>query len=87
MPSWMAWVQRPSGLIKMEGSASALIKVKNVSWKQISIIDLNHYRIVLLKKIFANSYVLTNPLLLDIVLYWQLVRWIKSLKQTAEEII
>jgi hypothetical protein len=23
MPSWMAWVQRPSGLIKVEGSASA----------------------------------------------------------------
>ena len=23
MPSWMAWVQRPSGLIKLEGSASA----------------------------------------------------------------
>ena len=22
MPSWMAWVQRPSGLIKVEGSAS-----------------------------------------------------------------
>ncbi len=24
MPSWMAWVQRPSGLIKVEGSTSAL---------------------------------------------------------------
>ena len=22
MPSWMAWVQRPRGLIKVEGSAS-----------------------------------------------------------------
>jgi hypothetical protein len=23
MPSWMAWVQKPNGLIKVEGSASA----------------------------------------------------------------
>jgi len=23
MPSWMAWVQSPSGLLKVEGSASA----------------------------------------------------------------
>ncbi len=29
MLSWMAWVQRPSGLIKMEGSASAF-KVESV---------------------------------------------------------
>ncbi len=47
MPSWMAWVQRPSGLIKMQGSTSALreatlIKVENVSQKQILIIDLKH---------------------------------------------
>ncbi len=45
MSRWMAWVQRLSGLIKMEGSASAL-KVENVSWKRISIIDLNHYQIL-----------------------------------------
>jgi hypothetical protein len=43
-------VQRPSGLIK-EGEAQALlrafslIKVENVSWKQISIIDLNRYKV------------------------------------------
>ncbi len=35
-------MQRPSGLIKLEGSASAFI-VDNVSFKQISIIDLNLY--------------------------------------------
>jgi hypothetical protein len=45
MPSWKAWVQRPSGLIKMEGSASAfnssyLVKVENVASKQILIIHL-----------------------------------------------
>ncbi len=32
MPSWMAWVQRPSCLFKTEGSASTF-KVENVSWK------------------------------------------------------
>ncbi len=36
----MAWVQRPSGLIKMEGSASAF-KVKTVSWMRISIFKIN----------------------------------------------
>ena len=41
----MAWVLRPSGLIKMEESASAF-KVENVSWKQILIIDLKCYRIL-----------------------------------------
>jgi hypothetical protein len=40
----MAWVLRPSGLIKMEESASAF-KVENVSWKRILIIDLKCYRI------------------------------------------
>ncbi len=46
----MARLQRPSGLIK-EGEAQGLleeitlIKVQNVSCKQISIIDLNHYQI------------------------------------------
>ncbi len=40
MPSWMAWVQIPSGLIKGKGSASAF-NVENVSWIQILIIDLN----------------------------------------------
>jgi hypothetical protein len=48
----MALVQRPSGLIKVEGSTiafkreSTLIKVENVSWKQISIINLNSYWIL-----------------------------------------
>ncbi len=41
----MAWVQRPSGLIKIEGTTTAF-KVENVSWKQISIIDLNFYWIL-----------------------------------------
>jgi hypothetical protein len=42
MLSWKAWVQRPSGLIKMEGSASTfkIMKVENVALKSISIIDL-----------------------------------------------
>ena len=48
MPSWMAWVQRPSGLIKMEGSGSTF-KVENVSWKQISIIDL-----IIVEYIYVN---------------------------------
>jgi hypothetical protein len=47
----MARLLRPSGLIK-DGGAQALlaeitlIKVENVSWKQILIIDLNHYQII-----------------------------------------
>ncbi len=41
----MAWGLRSSGLIKMEGSTRAF-KVENVSWKRISIINLNHSRIV-----------------------------------------
>ncbi len=41
----MAWVQRPSGLIKIEGNATAF-EVENVSWKRISIIDLNFYWIL-----------------------------------------
>ncbi len=45
MSSWMALVQRPSSLIEMEGSASALI-IGNVSWKGISMINLNHYQIL-----------------------------------------
>jgi hypothetical protein len=44
MLSWIAWVQRPSGIIKTEGSTSTF-KAKNVSWKRISIIDLNCYHI------------------------------------------
>ena len=48
----MARVQRPSDLIKTGGMRNrflrktTLIMIKNVSWKQISIIDLNHYRIL-----------------------------------------
>ncbi len=47
----MAQVQRPSGLIKVDASASTLkkstlMKAENVSWKQISIIDLNYYWIL-----------------------------------------
>jgi hypothetical protein len=45
MPSWMAWVQRPRGLIKMEGSAT-VSKVDNVSWRRISIINQNCYQII-----------------------------------------
>ncbi len=41
----MAWVQRLRGLIIMEGEASTF-KVVNVSWKQISIVDLDHYHII-----------------------------------------
>ncbi len=46
-----AWVQRPSGLIKVEGNASTFreatkIKVENASLKLISIIDLNNYWIL-----------------------------------------
>ncbi len=37
-------MQRPSGLIKIEGSASTF-QVKNVSWKWIPIINLNCYHI------------------------------------------
>ncbi len=46
MPSWKAWVQRPSGIIKSARKhkciwESALIKVENVSLEGIPIIDLN----------------------------------------------
>ncbi len=41
----MAWMQRPSGLIKVEGSASAF-QVDNVSWTQILIINLNCYQVL-----------------------------------------
>ncbi len=44
MQSWILWVQRPSGLIKMEGRASAF-RVANISWKLILIIDLNCYHL------------------------------------------
>ena len=45
MSSWKAWVQRLSGLIKMEGCASAfngnyLVTVENVSQERVSITDL-----------------------------------------------
>jgi hypothetical protein len=38
----LTWVQRPRGQIKMERRASAF-ELDSVSWKQILIIDLNHY--------------------------------------------
>jgi len=43
-------VQRPSGLTKSRRKDKCfeerfLIKVENVSWKQISIVDLNCYKI------------------------------------------
>ncbi len=47
----MAWVQKPSYLIKSGGKRkrflreAILIKVENVSLKQISMIDVYHYRI------------------------------------------
>ncbi len=40
-------MERLSGLIKVEGSASTF-KVESVSWKRILIIDLNNYHIVVL---------------------------------------
>jgi hypothetical protein len=45
----MAWVQRLGGLIKggKSGSEAISIKVEDASRKQISIIDLNCYQIVL----------------------------------------
>ncbi len=45
MLSGMAWVQRLSGLVKVGGKhkcflrGATLIKVENVSWKQISMIN------------------------------------------------
>jgi hypothetical protein len=45
-------VQRPSGLIKMDGSASGF-EVESVPWKIISIINPNHYWI-LLRNVFFN---------------------------------
>ncbi len=47
----MAWVQRPSDLIKTGGKhnrfkKTTLIMIENVSWKQIFIINQNHYRIL-----------------------------------------
>jgi hypothetical protein len=47
----MAWVQKPSGLIKSGGKRkrflreAILIKVENVSMKQISTINVYHYQI------------------------------------------
>ena len=55
MPSWMALVKGPNGLIKRERSACsgdriiALIKVENVSQERISVINLNHYRIIIIR--------------------------------------
>jgi hypothetical protein len=40
MPSWMAWVQIPSGLIKMEGSASTFNGLMDAK------INLNPYQII-----------------------------------------
>jgi hypothetical protein len=46
MPSWKAWAQRPSELIKRGGAKvllvqSTLIKVDNVLNEKISVIDLD----------------------------------------------
>ena len=55
MPSWKAWVQRPSSLLKMwetvqvldmESERISLIKVENVSQDPISVTDLNCCRIL-----------------------------------------
>jgi hypothetical protein len=59
----MTWVQRPSGLIKSGTKRkrflreSTFIKFENVSWKQISVIDLNiiRYQESILKKIFVTD--------------------------------
>jgi len=42
----------PKGIIKVRQSASALIVngVEHLAWKQIPVIDLNHYRINALMK-------------------------------------
>ncbi len=51
MLSLVAWVQRPSGLFKMEGSTSGF-EVESVPWNRILIKDLNHYWILLRNDIF-----------------------------------
>jgi hypothetical protein len=58
----MAQAQRPSSLIKMEGSASAF-KVENVSWKRISIVDLNHFQLVMLAVVVLiySVHIVGNP--------------------------
>ncbi len=48
MPSRMAWVQRPSGLMKVREVQvlfveATLVRIENVSWVQISIINLYCY--------------------------------------------
>jgi hypothetical protein len=52
MPTWKVSVKRSCGLIKRGVKRERLkwgcrIKVENVLWEQISVIDLNHYRILL----------------------------------------
>ncbi len=61
MPSWDTLVQTPSSLIKMTDEAQVesgritLIKV-DVSWDQISEIDLNRYMILAYKKRVKSFY-------------------------------
>jgi hypothetical protein len=58
----MAQAKRPSSLIKMGGSASTL-NVDNVSWKRISIVDLNHFQIVMLAVVVLiySVHIVGNP--------------------------
>jgi hypothetical protein len=60
MPNWNAWLQGPSGVIEVEVKLLlrefTLIKVENVSWKQISITNLNHYQILGYVKIPRKKY-------------------------------
>jgi hypothetical protein len=47
MPGWKAWVQRPSGRkCKYILRETTLIKEENVSWKWISLININHYHLI-----------------------------------------
>ncbi len=52
MPSWKAWVKRPSGLIKMEGSASAFIDSREVGIE--ANINKQSLIIVVYKYVFSN---------------------------------
>ncbi len=56
MPGWKAWVQRPSRRKRKHIlRETTLIKEENVSWERISIIDLNHYHLIIFG-IRANAF-------------------------------
>jgi hypothetical protein len=64
-PDWIAWIQGPSDLIKkrveVEGERITLIKEKNISREQLSVINLNYYRILILT--YWYSYIVIFNLL------------------------